>query len=73
MIFRLCRRLVVAGTAFLLLGILIGATSMRSDSVKQALRMRLAQEQVDHFRAGQPFRGDVQAYIVAGKPDPRAL
>lgn len=72
-IFSLCRRLIIiAGTA-LVMGILIGATSMATDFGKQALRMRLAREQIDQFRAGQPFSGDVQAYIVAGQPDSRAL
>jgi hypothetical protein len=63
--------LIIAGAVFLLPGILIGATSMRSDS--KAEPERLALEQVDRFRAGQPFRGDVQGYIVAEQPDPGAL
>jgi HEAT repeat protein len=73
-IFSLCRRLVIiAGASFLLLEILIGASSMRSDSNKEMQATRLAQEQIDRFRAGQAFSGDVQAYLVAGQPDPGAL
>ena len=74
MIFSLCRRLIIiAGAAFLLLEILIGATSMYSDSSKETPQARLAREQIDRFRVGQSFSGDVQAYIVAGQPDSRAL
>ncbi|MGA2987610.1 MAG: hypothetical protein ABSG32_27790 [Terriglobia bacterium] len=46
---------------------------MYSDTSREALRVRMAREQIDQFRAGQPFSGDVQPYIVAGQPDSKAL
>jgi HEAT repeat protein len=63
--------LTIAGAVFLLLRILLGATSMPSSS--NAKPEEVAHEQIDRFRTGQPFGGDVRPYIVAGQPDPDAL
>ncbi len=67
------RSILITGTCLLLLQILIGVTCMPSDANKQMETERLAREQVDHFRAGQLFNGNVTAYIVAGQPDAGAL
>lgn len=69
--FRLSRWLIIAGAAFLVLEILIGAISMHSSS--NAKPEEVAHDQIDRFRTGQPFGGSVQAYVVAGQPNPDAL
>jgi hypothetical protein len=46
---------------------------MRSDSSKAQRAVAQARQQVERFRQGEPFKGDVTAFIVAGQPDFKVL
>jgi hypothetical protein len=65
-------RIAIASTVFLS-SILAGANDMPWDSSTETLQVKAARALIDRFRVGQPFAGDVQAFITAGQPDSGAL